>query len=212
MQPYQKEFIELALAHNALAFGEFTLKSGRISPYFFNAGKLATGQALNYLGKTYAQKIKEANINFDCLFGTAYKGIPLVAATAASLYKQYNENYSYAFNRKEAKDHGEGGMLVGELKHTAVIVDDVITAGTATAEAISILKAYKVKPAALIIALNRQEKGSDNMSAIKQIEQAYRIPVLSIITRDNLLEYVEQENTFNQYIEKMHAYKETYGI
>ena len=170
MQAYQQRFIELALAHQALSFGEFTLKSGRISPYFFNAGRFQSGQALLELGRCYAETLLAANIEFDLLFGPAYKGIPLVSTTVCALADRYGRDVPYAYNRKEAKDHGEGGVLVGApLRGRVAIIDDVITAGTAIREVVDIIRAAGAEPAAVVIGLNRQERGRGELSAIQEV-------------------------------------------
>src|SRR5690606_4334010 len=172
MQNYQLEFIHLALKYNALRFGEFKLKSGRLSPYFFNAGEFRTGQAISVLGKCYAQALVNSGIPFDMLFGPAYKGIPLATATAIALANAYSMDVPYAFNRKEAKDHGEGGSLVGaSLGGKVAIVDDVITAGTAIREVLSIIRSANAEPSVVVVGLNRQERGQRHLSAIQELEQ-----------------------------------------
>ena len=182
MQPYQREFIELALSHQALGFGEFTLKSGRVSPYFFNAGKFQTGAALAALGRFYAEAVIDAGVDFDLVFGPAYKGIPLATTAAVALADQYGRDMPYCFNRKEVKDHGEGGTLVGApLEGRVLIVDDVMTAGTAVREVMSIIADAGAKPAAVVVGLNRQERGQSELSAIQEVERDYGIPVISIV-------------------------------
>src|SRR6187402_2899873 len=192
MQNYQHDFIQLAIQHQALCFGEFTLKSGRTSPYFFNAGRFQTGSALAQLGRFYAAAITAAKVDFDMVFGPAYKGIPLAATTAIALEDHFQRHLPYCYNRKEAKDHGEGGTLVGApLQGKVLIVDDVITAGTAVREVMSIIKTAGAQPAAVLIGLNRQEKGQGQLSAIQEVEQSFGIPVVSIINLNHIIDYLE---------------------
>ncbi|RYY02889.1 MAG: orotate phosphoribosyltransferase [Gammaproteobacteria bacterium] len=213
MQKYQHDFIQLAIKHQALGFGEFTLKSGRISPYFFNAGKFQTGSALAELGRFYAAAIKDANIDFDIVFGPAYKGIPLAATTAIALSDHYQSDLPFCYNRKEAKDHGEGGTLVGApLQGKVLIVDDVITAGTAVREVMSIIKAAGAAPAAVLIGLNRQEKGQGELSAIQEVEQSFGIPVVSIINLNHIIHYLETQSNQQDMVAKIKAYRATYGV
>ena len=213
MRDYQKDFIEFALNNDVLRFGEFTLKSGRVSPYFFNAGLFNSGEALAKLGQYYAAAIKESKLKFDVLFGPAYKGIPLATTTAVALYEHQEVNIPYSFNRKEAKTHGEGGNIVGAaLEGDILIIDDVITAGTAIRESMDIISAANAKPAGVIIALDRQEKGTGELSAIQEVEQQYNIPVLSIIKLEHLISYIENNGDFNQYTDKVKAYRDQYGI
>ena len=213
MQDYQKDFIEFALKNDVLRFGEFTLKSGRVSPYFFNAGLFNSGEALAKLGQYYAAAIKESAVKFDVLFGPAYKGIPLATTCAVALYEHQNTNIPYSFNRKEAKAHGEGGNIVGAaLEGDILIIDDVITAGTAIRESMDIIAAANAKPAGVIIALDRQEKGTGELSAIQEVEQQYNIPVLSIIKLEHLITYLQDNTEFGQYLDKVTAYRDQYGI
>ena len=213
MQDYQKDFIEFALKNDVLRFGEFTLKSGRISPYFFNAGLFNSGEALAKLGQYYAAAIKESGVKFDVLFGPAYKGIPLATTCAVALYEHQNTDIPYSFNRKEAKAHGEGGNIVGAaLEGDILIIDDVITAGTAIRESMDMIATAGAKPAGVIIALDRQEKGTSELSAIQEVEQQYSIPVLSIIKLEHLITYIEGNPDFAQYLDKVKAYREQYGI
>lgn len=213
MHDYQKDFIDFAIKNDVLRFGEFTLKSGRVSPYFFNAGLFNSGEALAKLGQYYAAAISESKVKFDVLFGPAYKGIPLATTCAVALYEHQNTNIPYSFNRKEAKAHGEGGNIVGAaLEGDILIIDDVITAGTAIREAMDIIAAANAKPAGVIIALDRQEKGSGELSAIQEVEQQYKIPVLSIIKLEHLISYIENNADFAQYLDKVKAYRDQYGI
>ena len=213
MQENKKRFIELAIRYQVLRFGEFTLKSGRISPYFFNAGLFNSGYALAELGSCYAQTIIDENINYDVLFGPAYKGIPLVAAIAYALSVNHGIDKPYAFNRKEAKDHGEGGLIVGaELDGNVLIVDDVITAGTAIREAVDIIQAEGATTSAVLIALDRQEKGKSDLSAIQEVNRDYGIDVFSIITMADLIDYLEGDSTLGEHLDAMRAYRSEYGV
>ncbi len=213
MQDYQRDFIQFAIETGVLKFGEFTLKSGRISPYFFNAGLFNTGLAISRLGQFYATAIMECGLEFDVMFGPAYKGIPLVVATAIALAEDYDKDYPWCFNRKEAKDHGEGGILVGApLTGDVLLIDDVITAGTAIREVMQIVKAEKAITAGVIIALDRQEKGKEALSAIQEVENEYRMPVLSIVTLDMILQYLAEDKTLKQYLPAVEDYRGQYGI
>ena len=213
MQDYQREFIEFAIEQNVLRFGEFTLKSGRISPYFFNAGLFNSGVALAKLGRFYAAAIEQAGVPFDVLLGPAYKGIPLATTTAVALADHYNKDVPYVFNRKEAKAHGEGGNLVGApLEGGVMIIDDVITAGTAIREVMEIIDQAGAKPAATVIALNRQEKGKGDLSAIQEVERDYNMPVISIISLNDLIEYLEEKGGMEQELAAIRAYREQYGV
>ena len=213
MQENKKRFIELAIKYQVLRFGEFTLKSGRVSPYFFNAGLFNSGYALAELGSCYAQAIIENKIDYDVLFGPAYKGIPLVAAIAYALSVNHDIDKAYAFNRKEAKSHGEGGSIVGaELNGKVLIVDDVITAGTAIREAVDIIQAEGAATSAVLIALDRQEKGKGDLSAIQEVNKDYGIDVFSIITMADLIDYLATDNSFAEHLVAMRAYRSEYGI
>ncbi|QCU90884.1 orotate phosphoribosyltransferase [Thiomicrorhabdus sediminis] len=209
------QFIEFVMQTGVLKLGEFTLKSGRISPYFFNAGLFNTGGQLATLAKGYAGAIADAKFDFDVLFGPAYKGIPLAATTSVSLAQDFNIDKPYAFNRKEAKDHGEGGNIVGHaLEGDVLIIDDVITAGTAIREAMDIIKANGARPAGVVIALDRMEKGQSDLSAIQEVEQEFGIPVMSIITLNDIIDYLAAKNDeqSQQYLDAMKAYRAEYGI
>ena len=213
MQDYQREFIEFAIEQNVLRFGEFTLKSGRISPYFFNAGLFNSGVALAKLGRFYAAAIEEAGVSFDVLLGPAYKGIPLAATTAVAMADQYGKDIPYVFNRKEKKDHGEGGNLVGApLEGGVMIIDDVITAGTAIREVMEIIDEAGAKPAATVIALNRQEKGKGELSAIQEVERDYNMPVISIVSLNDLIEYLEEKGDMADELAAIRKYREEYGV
>ena len=197
MQQYQRDFLNFALKAGVLKFGEFTLKSGRISPYFFNAGLFNTGANLAELGRFYARAIVDEGIGFDVLFGPAYKGIPLAAVTAAALWDSHGMDVPYAFNRKEAKDHGEGGSIVGhELTGRVLIIDDVITAGTAIRESMEIIHSQGAAPAGVVIALDRQEKGRGDKSAIQEVEQDNGLPVASIARLEHLVDYLREKPEF----------------
>jgi len=205
-------FIELCLNLGVLRFGEFKLKSGRLSPYFFNAGGFNTGRALAELGRHYADAIERSGWKFDVLFGPAYKGIPLVAATSVALADQHGRDVPWAFNRKEAKDHGEGGSVVGApLRGRVLIVDDVITAGTAIREAIEIITAAGGQPVGVVLALDRQERGTGQLSAVQEVEQALHLPVTSILRLADLIEYLEHSGNEAQ-LAATRAYRAQYGV
>lgn len=213
MKTYQQQFIKFALETGVLRFGSFTLKSGRISPYFFNSGLFNTGSSLARLGQFYAQAIVETDLEFNIIFGPAYKGIPLASSATIALAEHYQRDVPYVFNRKELKDHGEGGLLVGaELKGNVLIIDDVISAGTSVGESVAIIRAQNATPAGVIIALDRQEKGQTEQSAIEQVERKYKIPVISIICLDDLLAYLESNRTLVAHIPAMKAYRAQYGV
>jgi len=213
MHRYQREFIEFALQHKVLCFGEFTLKSGRLSPYFFNSGLFNSGAQLAQLGRFYAQALIEQGLEFDLLYGPAYKGIPLVAAVGIALAEHHGRDMPYCFNRKEAKDHGEGGNIVGApLRGRVLIVDDVISAGTSVRESIDIINAQGATASGVLIALDRQERGTNNLSAIQEIESSYGLAVTSIICLDNLVAYLEQSTDYSQYLPAMNEYRERYGV
>ncbi len=213
MQAYQREFIRFAIERGVLRFGEFTLKSGRTSPYFFNAGLFNSGSALAQLGRFYAAAIVDSGIDFEVIFGPAYKGIPLAAATAISLAEHHQRDLPWCFNRKEAKDHGEGGTLVGSpLTGRVLIVDDVITAGTAIREVMQIIQAQSAEAAGVLIALDRQELGQGELSAIQEVERDYRMPVISIVSLAQVLEYLADDAQLKQHLPAVQAYRERYGI
>jgi orotate phosphoribosyltransferase len=213
MRPYQKEFIDLALELEVLKFGEFTLKSGRQSPYFFNAGLFSSGYAAAKLGRFYAAAIADSGVEFDVLFGPAYKGIPLVALSAAALAEHQGIDAPYSFNRKEAKAHGEGGNIVGApLEGRVLIVDDVITAGTAVREAYRLIVATGAEVAGLVISLDRQERGQGSMSAVQELKEALGIPVVSIITLSDLVEALETTPEHEAFLEPVLAYQRQWGV
>ncbi|WP_313089324.1 orotate phosphoribosyltransferase [Pseudomonas sp.] len=213
MQAYQREFIRFAIERGVLRFGEFTLKSGRTSPYFFNAGLFNTGSALAQLGRFYAAAVVDSGIDFDVLFGPAYKGIPLAAATAVALAEHHGRDLPWCFNRKEAKDHGEGGTLVGApLNGRVLIVDDVITAGTAIREVMQIIEAQGARAAGVLIALNRQERGQGELSAIQEVERDYAMPVVSIVSLEQVLDFLAANAELRQHLPAVEAYRDQYGI
>lgn len=212
MQDYQKAFIQFALDVGVLKFGEFKLKSGRISPYFFNAGLFNKGSHLSRLGRFYAQAISNSHLQFDVLFGPAYKGIPIASATAIALMDQHQHDCHLVFNRKEAKTHGEGGSLIGaELKGKVLIIDDVITAGTAIREVISIIENSTAELAGVLVAIDRQERGKNEHSAIQEIANEYNIPVISIIKLEQLIDFVSDNDAFAEHLPKIEAYRAQYG-
>ena len=213
MKDYQKEFIEFALEKEVLKFGEFTLKSGRISPYFFNAGLFDTGRDLARLGRFYAAALMDSGIDYDLLFGPAYKGIPIATTTAVALSDSYGLDLPYCFNRKEAKTHGEGGSLVGSaLQGKVMLVDDVITAGTAIRESMDIIQAHNAVLAGVLIALDRQEKGNAELSAIQEVERDYNAKVISIVQLSDVVTYLESKPEMKAHLESVRAYREQYGI
>ena len=212
MQDYQRQFLDFALERGVLRFGEFTLKSGRKSPYFFNAGLFNSGASLAALGRFYAQAVADSGIGFDMLFGPAYKGIPLATVTAAALAEHHDRDLPYCFNRKEAKDHGEGGQLVGApLKGRVLIVDDVITAGTAVREAVSIIRTAGATPVGLVIALDRQERGQGTQSAVKEVEQEHKMQVAAIVRLAELRDWVASQPELKASLAAIDAYRQQYG-
>jgi len=212
MRAYQREFLELALELGVLRFGEFTLKSGRVSPYFFNAGLFSTGYAAAKLGRYYASAIADSGIEFDMLFGPAYKGIPLATLAAAALAEHHDVDVPYSFNRKEAKGHGEGGSIVGApLTGKVLIVDDVITAGTAVRESCELISRAGAEVAGLIISLDRQEVGQGSKSAVQELEQSLRIPVISIVRLEDLIDLLEEAGEYAEFLDPVVKYRKRYG-
>jgi len=215
MKHFQTEFLDFVTSEDILSFGEFTLKSGRKSPYFFNAGLFNSGASLAQVGRSYAAAIAESNLDFDVLFGPAYKGIPLVATTAIALSQDFGISKPFCFNRKEAKDHGEGGNIVGApLKGRVLIIDDVITAGTAIREVMGLVEDAGAEATGVVVALDRQEKGQGELSAIQEIETDYDMPVISIINLEQILDYLSlgEGTGLEEYLQPMQAYKEAYGV
>lgn len=213
MQAYQRDFIRFAIERGVLRFGEFTLKSGRTSPYFFNAGLFNSGLALARLGRYYASAIIDSGLSFDVLFGPAYKGIPLAASTAVALAEHHDRDLPWCFNRKEAKDHGEGGTLVGApLAGRVLIIDDVITAGTAIREVMQIIQGQQAQAAGVLIALNRQERGKGELSAIQEVERDFGMPVVSIVSLEQVLEYLAGDAELKSYLPAVERYRADYGI
>ena len=213
MKAYQREFIELAMKKQVLKFGEFTLKSGRKSPYFFNAGLFNTGRDLALLGRFYAAALCDSGVQYDVLFGPAYKGIPIATTTAVALAEHHDLDIPYCFNRKEAKDHGEGGTLVGSpLSGRIVVVDDVITAGTAIRESMEIIRQNNASLAGVMLSLDRQEKGKGELSAVQEVERDYGCQVFSIITLNDLISYLAEDPQMGSHLQAVRAYREQYGI
>jgi orotate phosphoribosyltransferase len=218
MQPHQRRFIDLALARSALRFGRFTLKSGRESPYFFNAGLFNDGESLAVLGESYASALQDSGVQFDMLFGPAYKGIPLVAATAVALASRHGRNVPWAFNRKEAKDHGEGGQMVGHaLTGKVVIVDDVITAGTAIRESVELIRRAGAEPVAVLLALDRQERGQGERSAVQEVAEEFGLRCVSLLTLGDLIDMlsgagVGADTLPVEHLQALREYRARYGI
>jgi orotate phosphoribosyltransferase len=212
MHDYQREFIRFAIASQVLRFGTFTLKSGRESPYFFNAGLFASGGALARLGRYYAAAIVESGIGFDMLFGPAYKGIPLASTAAVALADHHDRDLPYAFNRKEAKDHGEGGVIVGApLAGRVLIIDDVISAGTSVRASLELIEAAGAEAAGVAIALDRQERGTGALSAVQQVEREYGLPVAAIVRLEQLVEFLDEDPAMAEPLAAIQAYRERYG-
>lgn len=213
MQPFQENFLNFAIERDVLKFGSFTLKSGRVSPYFFNAGNFHTGKDLSRLGNAYAEAIVNSGIRFDVLFGPAYKGIPLAAATSVALYNNYQLDIPWCFNRKEKKQHGEGGVIVGSpLEGKVLIIDDVITAGTAIREALDLIDDSGAEAAGVVIALDRQERGQGERSAIQEVEEDAGIAVVSIIKLENIYQYLLKQRLDDELTGRIEQYRSAYGI
>ena len=212
MKKYQEEFIEFAIKRKALCFGEFQLKSGRISPYFFNTGMFNDGESLSKLGRFYAEALKNSGIKFETIYGPAYKGIPLVSAMATSFYEVFGVNYPFCFNRKEIKDHGEGGIILGaKIQNRVIIVDDVISAGTSINESVDIINKKGGSVVGAIVAVDRQEQGKDQKSAIREAEEKYKIKIISIIGLNNIISYMSKYSEFEAHLNNINEYIEKYG-
>ena len=213
MHDYQREFIEFAIRNQVLRFGEFTLKSGRVSPYFFNSGLFNSGASIARLGRYYAETVMRSELDFDILFGPAYKGIPLAVTTAVAIAEHHGRDIPYAFNRKEAKDHGEGGIIVGAaLQGRVLIIDDVISAGTSVSESIQLIRAVGAVPAGVVVALDRQERSHGSLSAIQEVEQRHGIPVLSIINLDQIINCITGISDMNDALLRIQSYRGQYGV
>ena len=213
MYIYQKRFIQFCLNNGIIELGDFRLKSGRKSPYFFNTGLFNTGDKIKHLSEFYTNTIIQANFEFDIMFGPAYKGIPLVVSTAMTLASKTNANIPFCFNRKSTKNHGEGGLLIGSpLKGNVLLIDDVMTAGTAIHESVKIIETQSAKLSGIIIAFDRQEKGKTKKSAVEEIHQKYQIPVKSIIQFNDLIEYIKIDTQYQSFIKSLQAYRHQYGI
>jgi len=213
MHDYQREFIEFAIRNQVLRFGEFTLKSGRVSPYFFNSGLFNSGASIARLGRYYAETIIRSALDFDVLFGPAYKGIPLAVTTAVAIAEHHDRDIPYAFNRKEVKDHGEGGTVVGaSLQGRVLIIDDVISAGTSVSESIQLIHAVGAVPAGVVVALDRQERSHGTLSAIQEVEQRHGIPVLSIVNLDQIINYISGISDMNDALLRIQSYRGQYGV
>lgn len=213
MKDYQRDFIEYAIANDVLKFGEFTLKSGRLSPYFFNSGLFCSGASLMRLGCWYADAIIDSGLAFDMVYGPAYKGIPLVTALAIALSERHGRDVPYSFNRKEAKDHGEGGTIVGApLAGRVLVVDDVISAGTSSRESVEIIGAGGAEAVAIAISLDRQERGTGDTSAVQEVETSLGLTVISIATLGDLLEFVEERPELGPQADRVRAYRDRYGV
>ncbi|MBQ4829326.1 orotate phosphoribosyltransferase [Alteromonas sp. CI.11.F.A3] len=213
MKAFQRSFIEFAIERGVLKFGEFTLKSGRVSPYFFNAGLFNSGGDLAKLGRFYADALVDAGVEFDVLFGPAYKGIPIATTTAVALADRHHRDVPYCFNRKEAKTHGEGGNLVGSpLEGRIMLVDDVITAGTAIRESMTLIEQHKASLSGVLIALDRQERGKGKLSAIQEVERDFGTTVIAIVTLADVVTYLTEQDNMASEIKAINTYRETYGI
>ena len=212
MEQYQKEFIEFAIAKQVLRFGEFKLKSGRISPYFFNSGLFNDGKSLAELGKYYAAAVNNSGVAFDMIYGPAYKGIPLASTMAIAFQEQHQTNYPFCFNRKEIKDHGEGGITFGaEINGRVLIIDDVISAGTSIRESIEIINAKGGTTVAAVVAVDRQERGKSTLSAIQEVEQLHNIKVINIVSLDNIITYLLEHGEMPDHLDAINGYKQQYG-
>ena len=212
MRKYQKEFIELAIKKKALCFGEYKLKSGRISPYFFNTGLFNDGESLTKLGRFYAEALQNSEIKFDMIYGPAYKGVPLASAMAISFHEIFGKNYPFCFNRKEIKDHGEGGFTFGaEIQNRVIIIDDVISAGTSINESIDIIQSKGGTAVGAIVAVNRQERGGSKKSAIQEAEEKFNIKIINIINLNDIIAYIDEHDTYKKHLKSLNNYIQQYG-
>ena len=212
MRKYQKEFIELAIKKKALCFGEYKLKSGRISPYFFNTGLFNDGESLTKLGRFYAAALQNSEIKFDMIYGPAYKGIPLASTMAISFHEIFGKNYPFCFNRKEIKDHGEGGFTFGaEIQNRVIIIDDVISAGTSINESINIIQPKGGTVVGAIVAVNRQERGEGKKSAIQEAEEKFNIKIISIVSLNDIITYIDEHDTYKKHLKSLNHYIQQYG-
>ena len=212
MKKYQKEFIELAIKRKALCFGEYKLKSGRISPYFFNTGLFNDGESLAKLGRFYAEALQNSEIKFDMIYGPAYKGVPLASAMAIAFNEIFGKNYPFCFNRKEIKDHGEGGFTFGaEIQNRVIIIDDVISAGTSINESIDIIQSKGGTAVGAIVAVNRQERGGSKKSAIQEAEEKFNIKIINIINLNNIIAYIGEHDTYKKHLKSLNNYIQQYG-
>lgn len=213
MQSYQREFLDFAIEKGVLRFGEFVLKSGRKSPYFFNAGLFDSGAAVARLGRYYAQAIEDAGLDYDMLFGPAYKGVPLATATAIGLHLDFNRDIPFAFNRKEAKKHGEGGSFVGApIQGNVLVIDDVISAGTSVRESVAMIESQDAKMSGVVIALDRQERGTDARSAVQEVQDSLGVRVASIVNLGILIQYLEEKSGYEEQLAGVRAYQQQYGV
>ena len=212
MEKYQKEFIEFAIERKALCFGEYKLKSGRISPYFFNTGSFNDGKSLAKLGRFYAEALHKAEIKFDMIYGPAYKGIPLASATAISLHEVFDNNYPFCFNRKEINDHGDGGATFGaEIHNRVIVIDDVISAGTSIKESIDIVHSKGGTVIGAIVAVNRQEQGEGKKSAIQEAQEKYKIKIISIVSLNDIISFISKNDNLKKHLEAINTYSMQYG-
>ena len=212
MEKYQKEFIEFAIERKALCFGEYKLKSGRISPYFFNTGSFNDGESLAKLGRFYAEALHKAEIKFDMIYGPAYKGIPLASATAISFHEVFDNNYPFCFNRKEIKDHGEGGTIFGaEIHNRVIVIDDVISAGTSIKESIDVVHSKGGTVIGAIVAVNRQEQGEGKKSAIQEAQEKYKIKIISIVSLNDIISFISKNDNLKKHLEAINNYSMQYG-
>lgn len=212
MKKYQKEFIEFAIKRKALCFGEYKLKSGRISPYFFNTGLFNDGESLAKLGRFYAEALQNSEIKFDMIYGPAYKGVPLASAMAISFHEIFGKNYPFCFNRKEIKDHGEGGFTFGaEIQNRVIIIDDVISAGTSINESINIIQPKGGTVVGAIVAVNRQERGEGKKSAIQEAEEKFNIKIISIVSLKDIITYIDEHDTYKKHLKSLNHYIQQYG-